>query len=100
MKDKIKGKIDKHYTILVNGQKCKILNYKTEDSRLTIITKISNPNLWLNCDEKGEICIEDGSKRHYFSVKSYSACYGITIFRYYYYILDERIEVKVDGNTQ
>ena len=101
MKDKIKGKIEKHYDILVNGQKCKILNYKIDGSELTIITKIKNSNLWMSRNDKGEICIEDENKRHFFSVKGLYAHYSTTIFNYSYLIIEEeRIEAKSTDKIQ
>lgn len=89
MRDKVKGKIEKHYNILINGQKCKILNYKIENSRLTIITKLKNENLWLNRDEIGEICIEEENERHLFFVKWHSSLFDATIFYYYYTIIED-----------
>lgn len=94
MKDKMKGKLDNHFHIFVNGRKCKILNYKTEDDCLTIITKIKNQNLWVDSDKEAEICIEDENKRYFFFVKCLSVFCDTTIFRYCYSILQEHIENK------
>lgn len=92
MKDKIKGKMDRHYPITVNGRKCRILGYKTDGSRLTIITKISSCDLLASPNEKLEIVIESQSQRHIYVVQRENAYCGISVFRYYYTILDERVE--------
>lgn len=89
MKDKRKGKIDKHYPIFVDGRKCLILNYRVRDGHLTLITKIKNSDLAISGDT-GEIVIEKDGVRTVFFVERCTVYYGVTIFEYGYHIYDEK----------
>ena len=98
MKDKIKGKIDKHYPIYVDGRKCLILNFRVRDGHLTLITKIKNSDLAISGDA-GEIVIEKDGVRTEFNVERCPVYYGITIFEYGYHILEERRTVIGEGEV-
>ena len=93
MKDKIQGKMDRHYPITVNGQKCRILSYKTDGTHLTLIAKIRSDELF--CPRPGvdqEIVIETPPNWQVFTVQWESASSESGVFRTHYRILAERKE--------
>lgn len=89
MKDKIKGKIDRHYPIYVDGRRCLILNYRVREGHLTLITKIKNSSLAIGGDV-GEIVIEKDGVRTEFTVERCTVYYGVSIFEYGYHVLEEK----------
>lgn len=94
MKDKRKGKLDRHFPILINGHKAQILSYhlgiEHGHDHLTLKTLIQNP--WLSEKLTGRIC--------YISINTEGTpqelrCYCRTVFvdsplqTYSFYILKE-----------
>lgn len=88
LKEKRKGKIDRHFPVYMDGHKCLILNYRVQNDHLTLITKLKNSNLGISGDT-GELVIEKGGVKITYIVEHCTVYYGITIFNYGYHILEE-----------
>ena len=88
MKDKIQGKINKHFPVYVNGHKCRILNYYIQNDYLTVITKINNSNFGIRGDT-GELVIKKGGVKTAYIVEYCTSFYGNTI-RHTYHIREEK----------
>ena len=107
MRDKRKRKLDRHYYILVDGRKCRILNYKIEKiqnfllegNTLTLITKFREQDFSVSRDTGGVICIENDSERLVFRVKPFSASWSSTVWKFHYWIIDQRVEPKTVRQT-
>lgn len=108
MRDKRKGKLDRHYYILVDGRKCRILNYKVkeiesyllEGRRLTLVTKFGGEGFFVDHDTGGEILIENEKERIIFHVRMMSHSSGMRVsyagvWSYTYWIIDQRVEPKM-----
>lgn len=89
MKDKRQSKVDRHFPVYMDGHKCLILNYRVQNDRLTLITKIKNSDLAIGGDT-GELVIEKDGVKKTFIVEHCTVYYGITIFNYGYHIVEEK----------
>ena len=92
MSDQRQKKIDRHFPVYLDGRKCRILNYRIEGDKLTIITKIKNSNLHTGFGETSELIIEENGEKRRFLVTSLTVYYGVTIFYYSYRIIQEQTQ--------
>lgn len=85
MKDKRLGKLNRHFQIMINGRKCRILNYCVNEYTITLKTKMSNDTFYICRDSENYITIETETEKVVYTVAGrYTALHSPTMHEYSY----------------
>ena len=85
MFDKKKGKLLRHFPIIVNGKKCQVMRLRVNENNLALLTKIPNPNLYYQRGETAEIVHETDARLTVYHTEGTGMAYHSPQYSAYYF---------------